>query len=99
MPSCCTMSIITGFGESEYAGNGSLNPPMDEGQMIYALERFISNSSYMATLIATTNSDQVTAMAALRAVGFISTRPMTKRQHPRTTVRLWHYKINQPAGK
>ena len=98
-PHCCTAKIACDFGESSVALGGA-HAETPEG-----IAKWLRGQIYnpynaaMATIVAITNSEQLSAVKALRNLGFSHSKWMKKNQHADTKVRLWWISIPEAKKK
>lgn len=97
MPNCCTMKVLSGFGQSAHGGLHSRNRQTTEDGIVRDIEEQITlrRQQGMAMLLATTTDEQENANRALRRCGFAHSRFAEKTRHPRTRVRLWYLRLNK----
>lgn len=87
---CCTINIITGFGQTLTAEYGldaefTLDQLREEIRVKCRAAKIVGK----AIVTAATNNEQVIANEALELEGFSSSPWCSKTQHPETQVKLW----------
>ena len=91
-PACCTATIVKNLGQ------GGQGLP-DQEESVAAIKKYLEGrikvSQNHAFISCVTNNNQKNANEALRAMGFKSTKWLSKNQYPGTKVRLWHYEIKK----
>jgi hypothetical protein len=100
-PGCCTAKVFTGFGETvtaehEYRPYSSPTQEGIECELIQRVKALKERGMGIAT--AMTNSDQVTANAALEAQGWEHSKWCTKEQHRDKKIRLWFKCLDEGEG-
>ena len=99
MPNCCTMRVLTGFGQSAHGGLHSRDAEYTQPELVIEIREKCEEERLrgMAVLTATTSDDQEVAIASLREAGFAHSRWAEKTNHPDTRVRIWYKRLN-PEG-
>lgn len=101
-PSCCTGSILVGFGKTATGDHvsQSASAMMTERSLVRDLIGHMRRAAQRgeAFITCTINSDQQLANSVLRKLGWRPSKWMTKRNHRNTQVRVWTWAVEDMAG-
>lgn len=97
---CCSAYMLYGFGEEVNAEIGYGREQSVES-MIEDIEKYKQDclDEGYAIIVAYTTTRQKKAEEALRACGFRSTRPLKKRKHSETKLRMWTFYLEDLEKK